>query len=112
MPETLSPAELLSPAPILEAVQSYRGTIVDLDASRALTGDEFARARETLTAALAGAGLASGDRLIVAIPNGPLFLAVLTAVLACEGSPLLLHFKTPPAEVRRYAQRFGARFLA
>jgi acyl-CoA synthetase (AMP-forming)/AMP-acid ligase II len=110
--QTLTPAELLSPAPILEAVERYRGTIVDLDASRALSGEEFARAREALTAALAGAGLAPGDRVIVAIPNGPLFLAVLAAVLTCEGSPLLLHFRTPPAEVRRYAQRFGVRFFA
>jgi len=112
VPEALTQAEILSPAPILEAVERYRGTIVDLDACRALSGDDFARARETLIAALAGAGLAAGDRVIVAIPNGPLFVAVLTAVLACEASPLLLHFKTPAAEVRRYAQRFGARFLA
>lgn len=112
MSQALTTADLLSPAPILEAVERYRGTIVDLDASRALTGDEFARAREALVAALAGAGLASGDRVIVAIPNGPLFLAVLTAVLQCEASPLLLHFRTPAAEVRRYAQRFGARFFA
>jgi len=110
--QALTSNELLSSAPILDAVERYRGTIVDLDASRALTGDDFARAREALAAALAGAGLASGDRVIVAVPNGPLFLATLAAVLQCEASPLLLHFRTPPAEVRRYAQRFGVRFFA
>lgn len=112
MSETLTRSEILSPAPILEAVERYRGTIVDLDASRVMSGDEFARAREAVIATLAGAGLVAGDRVIVAIPNGPLFIATLTAVLACDASPLLLHFKTPTAELRRYAQRFGVRFLA
>jgi acyl-CoA synthetase (AMP-forming)/AMP-acid ligase II len=110
--ETLALSQNLSPAPILEAVERYRGTLVDLDASRIVTADQFARARQALTAALAGAGLAVGDRVIVAIPNGPLFLAALASILACDASPLLLHFKTPTEELRRYAQRFGVRFLA
>lgn len=111
MSETLTQPEVLSPAPILEAVERYRGTIVDLDAGREMTGDEFARARVRLTALLADAGLAPGDRVIVAVPNGPLFIAALAAVLAGEGAPLLLHYKTPVGELRRYAQRFGVRFL-
>jgi long-chain acyl-CoA synthetase len=57
-------------------------------------------------------GLHPGDRVLRALPNGPLFVATLTAILACEGSPLVVHSKTPAAELQRYAQRFGARFLA
>ncbi len=112
MSGTLTQTDLLSPAPILDAVEHYRGTIVDLDASRSLSGDEFARARETLTNSLRRYGLMSGERVVVAVANGPLFIATLTAILACEGSPLVVHAKTPAGEVLRYAQRFGCRYLA
>lgn len=112
MPDTMTQTDVWSPAPILEAVERYRGTIVDLDASRTFKPDEFARAREALAIALRRAGLGSGDRVVMALANSPLFIAALSAILACEGSPLLVHAKTPAAELRRYAQRFGARFLA
>lgn len=112
MSGTLVSNTQLSPAPILEAVERYRGSIVDLDSSLVLSGDRFAFAREALAAALAREGLRSGDRVIVALANGPLFIATLTAVLACDACPLLVHAKTPPAELVRYAERFGARFLA
>ncbi len=112
MPDALTHVDRLSAAPILEAVERYRGTIVDLDASRSLSADDFARARHALTLALRWHGLEPGDRVILALANGPLFVAALTAVLACDASPILLHAKTPAAELRRYAERFGARFLA
>lgn len=112
MSGTLTSTDVLSPAPILDAVEHYRGSIVDLDASRTVTADEFAWAREALVAGLRRYGLAPGDRVIVAVANGPLFIATLAAVLTCEASPLLVHAKTPPGEIQRYAERFGARFLA
>ena len=112
MPEVITDSDVLSPAPILAAVERYRGTIVDLDISLTMTGDQFARAREALRAALDRQGLVSGDRVMVALTNGPLFIATLTAILACDASPLLVHAKTPAAELHRYAQRFGARFVA
>ena len=112
MSVTLACADPLSPAPILEAVQRYRGVIHDLDQRQTFAPDDFARGRQRLIADLRRGGLAPGDRVLLAIPNGALFLAALTAILECEGSPLLLHFKTPPAELERYARRFGARFLA
>jgi acyl-CoA synthetase (AMP-forming)/AMP-acid ligase II len=83
-----------------------------LDVGQVILPDEFARAREDLARELRRSGLLSGDRVLVAVSNGPMFVATLTAILACEGSPLLVHFKAPPAELRRYAQRFGVRFLA
>ena len=112
MPSTMTHTDVLSPAPILEAVERYRGTIIDLDASRKIEPDEFARAREALIVALSQAGLRSGDRVVMALGNGPAFIAALSGILACEGSPLLVHAKTPAAELHRYAQRFGAKFLA
>lgn len=104
--------DTLSPVPILEAAERYRGKIIDLDADRVVGPDEFARAREGLVARLRAEGLAPGDRVVLALPNGPAFLAALAALLAAEASPLLVHVKTPPAELLRYARRFGSRFLA
>ena len=72
----------------------------------------FAATWTALAAQLRKQGLSSGDRVLVAIPNGPLFIATLVAILACEGSPLVVHAKTPPAEIKRYARRFGVRCLA
>ncbi len=112
MSGTLIGADILSPAPILDAAQRYRGTMVDLSVSCVLGPDEFAKAREALTRWLAANGLSAGDRVVVALANGPLFIATLVAILACEASPLVVHSKTPPAELLRYARRFGARFLA
>ena len=111
-PRAKTERDVLSPAPILDAVEHYRGTFIDLDTSRVVGPDEFAAARAVLVTALRRAGLHPGDRVLLALPNGPLFVAALTAILACEGSPLVVHSKTPAAELQRYAQRFGARFLA
>lgn len=101
-----------SAAPILDAVENYRGCIIDLDAGRVISADEFARAREALIAAFRQQGLAAGDRVLVTIGNGPLFPATLAALLACEASPLLVHVMTPPAELARYSKRFGVKWLA
>ncbi len=103
-PRKLIEHDVLSAAPILDAVERYRGTFVDLDASRVVGPDEFAAARVSLTAALRRQGLQPGDRVLLALPNGPLFVAALTAILACEGSPLVVHAKTPAAELQRYAR--------
>lgn len=104
--------EAWTAAPILDAVERYRGTIFDLDSGRACGPDRFAQGRERLIAQFRAQGLAPGDRVLVAIPNGPLFVAALTALLACEAAPLVVHYKTPPAELHRYAERFCARFVA
>lgn len=112
MSGTLSHADLLSPAPILDAVERYRGTIVDVDTGWVVSSDELARIRESLAIAMRRQGLMPGDRVVMAMANGPMFIAALTSILACEASPLLVHSKTPHAELARYAGRFGARFLA
>lgn len=112
MGSTLIQTNDWSPAPILDAVDRYRGTIIDLDAGQVFSSDDFARSQQALVASFRREGVAAGDRVLVAIPNGPLFMAALTALLACDASPLLLHYQTPAPELLRYAQRFGARFLA
>lgn len=107
----LTDDQSLTPAPILEAVERYRGTITDLESGRVTTSDQFAKARVQLIRQLKQNGLKPGDRVLLALSNGPAFVAVLTSVLACDASPLLIHAQTPPSELTRYAQRFGLRFI-
>ena len=101
----------MSPARILEAVENYRGTIVDLDAGQVIAPARFVAAWHGLARRMVESGLSSGDRVIVAVGNGPLFIAVWAAVLAQEGSPVLVHMDTPPAELKRIADNFHARFI-
>jgi long-chain acyl-CoA synthetase len=112
MSGTIDQLDTLSPAPILDAVERYRGTITDLDTGQVFSADAFAAARSSLAASLRRAGLAPGDRVLMAVSNGPLFIATLAAILDRGASPVLLHAKTPTAELERYASRFGARIVA
>ncbi|MEX0977788.1 MAG: AMP-binding protein, partial [Pirellulales bacterium] len=99
----------LSPLPILDAAERYRGTFVDLDAPRMVAADSLHRARAQLAERLRREGIARGQRVVVAVGNGPQFVAALLAVLTAGGSPLLVHAKTPGPELKRTALRFGAR---
>ena len=106
-----SPAAL-SPAPIIEAVEAYRGSIFDLDRGLTIDPGSWARGRRALAAAMVSQGLEPGNRVVMAIGNGPQFVAVLAAILAGGGSPLLLHAETPLEEIKRTAARYAARFAA
>jgi long-chain acyl-CoA synthetase len=101
----------LSPLAILDAAQRYRGMFVDLDAPRVVGADAFHRAGSQLAERLAREGLLPGQRVVVAVGNGPQFVAALVAVLTAGGSPLLVHGKTPASELKRTALRFGARLV-
>lgn len=101
----------LSSAPILAAFESYRGSIIDLDTGQIYGPATMARHHAELGHALVRAGMQPGERVVMAIGNGPLFVCLLTAILARGGSPLLVHVKTPAAELRRYALRFGASWI-
>jgi acyl-coenzyme A synthetase/AMP-(fatty) acid ligase len=105
-------APSLSPEPILGAAEAFRGRIVDLDRSLVVEPAAFARGRTALAAQMRRQGLSAGDRVVMAIGNGPLFPAVLVAILEGGGSPLLVHAETPPSELRRTALQYGARFIA
>ncbi len=102
----------MTPEPILAAVDNYRGTIYDLDQSLLVTPDRFASGWRGLSRRMGDEGLRPGERVIVAVGNGPLFIAAWAAILAQGGSPLLMHVETPPAEMKRVAERFHARFVA
>jgi acyl-CoA synthetase (AMP-forming)/AMP-acid ligase II len=102
----------MTPEPILSAVDGYRGTIHDLDRSLSVGPAEFAAGWHALAKRMGGAGLRAGDRVIVAVGNGPLFIAAWAAIVARGASPLLVHADTPAAELKRTAERFRARFVA
>jgi acyl-coenzyme A synthetase/AMP-(fatty) acid ligase len=98
----------LSPLPILDAAERYRGEFVELDTGCVVTAAAFQAGRQQLSARLAQQGLTSGSRAVVSVGNGPQFVATLVAVLARGGCPILVHPKTPAPELRRIALRYGA----
>ncbi|MFN2489284.1 MAG: class I adenylate-forming enzyme family protein [Actinomycetota bacterium] len=102
--------ERLSPEPILSAFDGFMGSIADLETSVVVGPAELKGVSARLVTRLGRLGVGAGDRVALAVSNGPAFFAALNAVLALGGSPLLLHADTPPAELRRTATRFGARF--
>ncbi len=110
-PVPLPILEHYSPEPILSAAEAFQGSWVDLDHSLSIHAPAFARGWKGLSSTLRRCGLDAGDRVIMAVGNGPLFPAALVAILRCGGSPLLVHCETPSAELRRTAARFAARFI-
>jgi acyl-CoA synthetase (AMP-forming)/AMP-acid ligase II len=101
----------LSPLAILDAFESYAGSITDLDRGVVCRAETLHTRRDQLSDWCRDRGLTSGDRVIVCVGNGPAFVTALTAILSAGGSPLLLHAETPPEELNRFAQAFGARFI-
>ncbi len=101
-------ADLLSSGPILATIDNYTGSIVDVEQNLTVDAAMLARGRRSLLDKLKAEGLAAGDRAIVAISNGPLFVAALDAVLRAGASPLLVHYQLPAAEILRTAERYGA----
>ena len=64
---------------ILASIEDYHGLIVDLDTSQSIPPQVFADARWMLTRKMNELGLTPGDRVIVAMGNGPLFIATWAA---------------------------------
>lgn len=94
--------------PLLDAVEAARGSIVDIDSGVVVNPDELKRTIPKLERLFQQGGLSRGERVVMAVGNGPLFFGGLAAVLSAGGSPILLHGDSPAAEVARTAKRFGA----
>jgi long-chain acyl-CoA synthetase len=103
--------EEFSPAPLLDAFHRFRGSFFDLDRGTKTSAAELAQAKASVVRYVAERGLAAGDRVVLAVSNGPLFAAVWAAILESGASPVLAHSATPAAELRDIAKRSGARFL-
>jgi acyl-coenzyme A synthetase/AMP-(fatty) acid ligase len=104
-------AAKLSPEPLLAVAERYRGTMIDAEQGIVVGPDRFRQGKQELGRAFASHGLSDCDRVLLAVSNGPTFVAALVAILECGGSPLMVHAKTPAGELGRTAERFGARFI-
>jgi len=101
-----------SAEPLLSAFEGFHGCWFDLDLNIKITADELKRLKSELLAQMTNRGLSPGDRILTALPNGPLFAAIWAASLEAGASPILAHSDTPDPELERMAARWGARFLA
>lgn len=97
--------------PILAALESYCGKVVDLDDRCAVGADELRDGASTVAEWLAGQGSQPGDRVVLAVGNGPAFVATFCGVLSAGGNPILMHGETPPEELRRFASQYAARYI-
>lgn len=110
----LAAGDLLSgeaAAPILAAVRSYRGEVIDAESGRTVPGVQLSMAAEEVARWLSELGLAPGDRVVFAIGNGPAFTVALCGTLAAGCTPLLLHADTPATELHRFADQYAVRFI-
>jgi len=101
----------LNPEPLISAFDRFHGSFNDLDLGLTVDSANFIKAYQNLAQRLESLGVRSGDRMILAVRNGPRFLAAFGAALKVGASPLLLHFESPPAELKRIAARYRAKFL-
>jgi acyl-coenzyme A synthetase/AMP-(fatty) acid ligase len=101
-----------SPEPLLNAFENFRGSWFDLDFNLRITADDLKQLKNELLVQMTQRGLSAGDRMLMALPNGPLFAAIWAASLAAGASPILAHSDTPEPELERMAARWGAKFVA
>lgn len=100
-----------SPTPLLDAFENFEGSFFDLDRNLRISASRLKNLKTELRRKMVDGGLAPGDQIIAALPNGPLFAAVWAASLEAGACPILVHGETPGLELERMAQRWGGRFL-
>lgn len=100
-----------SPAPLLDAFENFEGSFFDLERNLRISASQLKNLKTELRRKMIDGGLAPGDPIIAALPNGPLFAAVWAASLEAGASPILVHSETPGLELERMARRWGGRFL-
>jgi acyl-CoA synthetase (AMP-forming)/AMP-acid ligase II len=100
----------LNALPLLDAFERFTGSFLDLDRGLEMDASALRDARDHLAKRLRRTGLAAADRALINVGNGPCFVAALAAVLSEGACPILVHAETPPAELKRFAEAYGARF--
>lgn len=101
----------LSPVPLLDLFENYGGSILDLDQKSTWDGSSLRAGRQRLSGDLRRQGVAGGQRILLAVGNGPAFAISLMSVLSVEACPVLLHFETPPNELKRLAVAYAASYV-
>jgi long-chain acyl-CoA synthetase len=100
-----------SPAPLLDALENFQGSFFDLDQNRRTSAADLRKLKAELRKQLVNLGVSPGDRLVTALPNGPLYAAAWAAGLEAGASPILVHGETPAPELDRMAELWGAQFV-
>jgi acyl-CoA synthetase (AMP-forming)/AMP-acid ligase II len=100
----------LTATPLLDLFENYAGSYHDLDRNLKLEGAQLRAGRDALTAGFGRQKVTPGDRILLAVGNGPGFIAAFAAVLSVGASPVLVHVDTPPAELIRLSRSYDARF--
>ena len=100
-----------SPQVLLDAFENFQGSFFDLDRDRQISAGELKKLKTELLGQMLRGGLTAGEKLIAALPNGPLFAAVWAASLEAGACPILVHSETPETELQRMAERWGAQFI-
>ncbi len=85
--------------------------LIDTATGRALTWERTDAAVSAFAARLLEAGLASGDRVAVLLPNGAEFCVALFGVLRAGGIAVPAAVQAPERELNRLVTDSGARFL-
>ncbi|MFI5916050.1 (2,3-dihydroxybenzoyl)adenylate synthase [Dactylosporangium sp. NPDC051541] len=81
--------DTLLPDLVLRAAAGHPDAVALVDAASRLTYAELAAAVDGLTARLATAGLARGDRVLVRLPNSVEFVITMLALMRLEARPIL-----------------------
>ena len=105
------PAAEFPPAPLLDAFENFQGSFFDLDWNVRISAGTLKHLKTELRGQMARRGLTAGDRVVAALPNGPLFAAVLAASLEAGAAPILVHGDTPQSELDRMAAQWSAEFI-
>ncbi|MDR1959482.1 MAG: acyl--CoA ligase [Planctomycetaceae bacterium] len=99
------------PDNFLASLENYKGQITCMDIQMTVSSDQLREGWSMLIRRFSESGMIPGDRIVVAVGNGPGFIAVWGAILALGGSPVPVHFETPPMELHRIACKFHASFI-
>ena len=107
--EILSDAN--KPDEFLAALENCQCRLTNLDTQLTVSADQLREGWSMLVRRFSESGLIPGDRVIVAVGNGPQFIAVWGALLALGAAPIPVHYETPPMELHRTACKFNASFI-
>ena len=100
---------LFGPSPILDLVENYAGSVLDLDRGLEMNGSALRGAGSNRRRAEADRSQIWRPRFVGGEQRARVFLP-LSAVMSGGGSPVLLHAETPPGELMRLAESCGATF--
>jgi acyl-CoA synthetase (AMP-forming)/AMP-acid ligase II len=108
--KTPEKSSVLTPTAVLDLFENYAGAFHDLDRNLRLDGPNLRAARDHLVTGLRRGKVAAGDRVLLSLGNGPGFVCALAAVLEVGGSPVLVHWETPAAELERLSKSYDTQF--